>query len=104
MMNFIDETSPYRGTANDCRLKIESTRRFEETSRISEESRNNHWTLARLLGWLALKFPKFPRKQNNLRQTLNEYFVSIYGQRSLEPRYFYSLFLLFFIFIIFIHN
>ena len=61
----IDEKNPYKVMANDGRP------RTEMTSQISEESRNNHQTLIRLLGSLPVKF--LVRKQANLRRTLKEH-------------------------------
>jgi len=60
----------YGATANEDR---HNSKIFEETSQISKDSRNDHWMLPLLLGWLAVKFPI--RIQNNLRQTLNDYFL-----------------------------
>jgi len=53
----MDEKDLYGATANDCRLAIDPTQKFEETSQISEDSRNDHQMLARLLGWLTVSFP-----------------------------------------------
>ena len=55
-IDFIDEKRSYGATENNGRLRIETTQKLERTSRIIEES---------------------VYKQDNLRQTLNEYLVSI---------------------------
>ena len=46
----------------DGRSRIETTRKPENTPRISEKSRNSHQMFPRALGWLAVKFPVW--KQN----------------------------------------
>ena len=76
---FVDEKSPYGATANDGLSRIATTWKFEETSRVSEESQTNHRMLPRLL---TVKFPVW--KQNNLRRKLNKYLDSIVGRRSME--------------------
>jgi len=66
-------------------LSVES-RLYSEiwgASQIYEESRNDHRTSTRLLGWLALRFSAC--EQNNLRPTLSEFFFPIWIHRSMDP-------------------
>jgi len=54
MIGFIDEKSSHGAMVNDGQSRINKTKKFEEASQISDDSRNNHRMLARLLGWLAV--------------------------------------------------
>jgi len=54
MIDFINEKRLCGAMASDGRLRIQTIQEFEKTFRISEKSRNNHRTLAQLLGCLTL--------------------------------------------------